>query len=109
MVLERDDREGEEAARQLVPLQEERSAVSALLAEDMFNQEVRDQLSEVHRRLGALAYDPDAHQQVSEQARSLQGADLAWLKLQEARSRGDEARDDLRLAEARRHRTAIPD
>ena len=101
VVLERDVREGEEAARQLVPLQEERSAVSALLAEDMFNQEVRDQLSEVHRRLGALAYDPDSHQQVSEQVQSLQGADLAWLKLQEARSRSDEARDDLRLAEAR--------
>ena len=93
---------GEEAAGQLAPLQEERTAVSTLLEEDMFNQEVRGQLSEVNRRLGALAYDPDAHQQVSEQVRSLQGSDLAWLKLQEARSRSDEARDDLRLAEARR-------
>ena len=101
VVLERDVREGEAAADQLVPLQEERSAVSALLAEDLFNQEVRDQLSEVSRRLGVLAYDPDAHQQVSEDVKSLQGADLAWLKLQEARSRSDEARDDLRIAEAR--------
>ena len=101
VVLERDVREGEEAARQLVPLQEERSAVSALLVEDLFNQEVRGLLSEVNHRLGALAYDPDSHQQVSEQVQSLQGADLAWLKLQEALSRSDEARDDLRIAEAR--------
>ena len=99
--LERDVREGEEAAGQLAPLQEERSAVSALLAEDMFNQEVRGQFSEVNRRLGVLAYDPNAHQQVSEQVRSLQGADLAWLKLNEARTRSDEARDDLRIAETR--------
>ena len=102
VVLERDVREGKEAAGQLVPLQAERSAVSALLEEDTFNQGVRDELSELNRRLGALAYHPDAHQQVSEQVRSLQGSDLAWLKLQEARSRSDEARDDLRLAEARR-------
>ena len=101
VVLERDVREGEEAAGLLVPLQEERTAVSALLEEDMFNQEVRGRLSEVNRILGALAYEPDAHQQVSEQVRSLQGSDLAWLKLQEARSRSDEARDDLRIAEAR--------
>ena len=102
VVLERDVREGEEAAGQLAPLQEERTAVSALLEEDKFNQGVRDQLSEVNRRLVVLGYDPDAHQQISEQVRSLQGADLAWLRLQEARSRSDEARDDLRLAEARR-------
>ena len=101
VVLERDVREGEKAAGQLAPLQEERSAVSALLAEDTFNQEVRGLLSEVNSRFGALAYDPDAHLQVSEQVQSLQGADLAWLKLQEARSRSDEARDDLRIAEAR--------
>ena len=102
VVLERDVRQGEEAAGQLVPLQGERSAVSDLLAEEMFNQEVRGRLSEVNRTLGALAYDPDSHEQVSKQVQSLQGADLAWLKLQEARSRSDEARDDLRLAEARR-------
>ena len=101
VVLERDVEEGEEATRQLVPLQGERSAVSDLLAEEMFNQEVRGRLSEVNRTLGALAYDPDSHQQVAEQVRSLKGADLAWLKLQEARSRSDEARDDLRIAEAR--------
>ena len=86
-----------------MPLQAERSAVSALLEEDTFNQGVRDELSELNRRLGALALRsrcPPAR--FPSRSGSLQGSDLAWLKLQEARSRSDEARDDLRLAEARR-------
>ena len=101
VVLERDVREGEEAAGNLMPLLEERESVSELLENGSFNESVRDEIAEVNHRLVVLAYDSDAHQQVSEQVRSLQGADLAWLKLQEARSRSDEARTDLRNAESR--------
>ena len=101
VALERDVKEGEEASVQLVPLREDRGAVSATVSEDSFSREVRDRIAEVHQKLEVLSYDPDAHRKASEEVASLRGADLAWLKLQEARDRSAETRDDLRTAELR--------
>lgn len=100
-VLERDLREGEEASRQLIALRRDQESALLALEDESFSSELRAQIAEVNRRLGALAYDAEAHQQASAEISSLKGADLAWLKLEEAQNRIVETRDDLRSAIAR--------
>ena len=100
-VLERDIKEGVTASEQLTPLVEEREALSLLLKEEAFGKDVRTGIDALNERLDALAYDADAHQQASREVRSLEGSDIAWLKLQEARDRSEETRQDLDTSEIR--------
>lgn len=100
-VLERDIAEGEAASKQLTPLVEESESLSALLLEESFGQDVRNNIDALNERLQALAYDADAHQLASNEVRSLEGSDIAWLKLQEARTRSEETHQDLQTAERR--------
>ena len=100
-VLERDIREGEAASEQLAPLVEEGETLSTLLLEETFSEDARDAIYELNERLNALAYDADAHELASQEVRSLEGSDIAWLKLQEARARGEETQQELQAAEGR--------
>ena len=100
-VLERDMREGEAASQKLKPMREESETLSTLLADETFGQDLRNAINELHERLKSLAYDLDAHQLVSDEVRSLEGSDIAWLKLQEARNRSEETQQDLSDAQKR--------
>ena len=100
-VLERDVKEGEMASAQLVPLTDDIEALSSALADESFALNVRSSIDELNRKLETFAYDPDAHQLASNEVQSLQGADISWFKLQEARARSDEMRQDLQTSRQR--------
>ena len=100
-VLERDISEGEAASQRLPPLREQESRLSRTLHQASFEPETRKQLAEIVRQLESLDYDEEAHRVASQEKASLQGADVQWLKLQEARGLIQEAREDLQRAESR--------
>ncbi len=100
-VLERDVKEGEMASAQLAPLTDELEALASALTDESFGRDVRSSIDELNRKLEILAYDPDAHLRTSKEVQSLQGADISWLKLQEARARSDETRQDIQTSQDR--------
>ena len=100
-VLERDVKEGEMASAQLAPLTDELEALTSALADESFGRDVRSSIDELNRKLEILAYDPDAHLRTAKEVQSLQGVDISWLKLQEARARSDETRQDIQISQDR--------
>lgn len=100
-ILERDIKEGELASVQLAPLVAEVKALSTALTDETFGQNVRNHIDQLNNDLETLAYDPNAHLKASNEVRSLQGADISWLKLQEARARIDETRQDVQASQKR--------